>query len=109
LTNKYHTWCILADNKIQSNENNLYLTYLGTVRCGASGICIWDSLIQTRKDGQTWDISLETTGFTSLRETLTKSIRDPGYLVAHEDKTELKFTNKNDLTAQWIVMPAPVC
>ena len=68
-------------------------------------------MIQTRIDGdnQIWDISLESTGFTSLRETLTKSIRDPGYLVPNENKTGLKFTNKDDVSAHWIVMPAAVC
>ena len=120
LTNHYNTWCIRSDNRIQSNVNNFILTYLGTVKCGATGVCQWDSStnIKTFPEGeftnqQVWNITLEATGFTSFKETLTTSggLYDrQGWLVPSEKNgASLRITESTDFDGQWIVAPAPKC
>ncbi len=118
LTNKYHTWCIRDDLRIQSNENNFILTYHGTVKCGALvNSCQWQATIMTHPEGQfpnqqIWEITEEKTGFTSFKETLTVrggAKQNQGWLVAKEKEVALKITNADDVDSQWIVQTAPEC
>ena len=118
LSNEYHTWCIHDDGTIQSNENNFVLVYLGTVRCGAlPNTCGWQSQISAFKKDffgtqQIWEITSESTGFTSLKETITTNneySNRKGWLVASDNDVYLKITNKDEIAGQWIVTPAPLC
>lgn len=118
MTNKYNTWCILENDTIQSTENNLVLTYLGTVKCGALGNCGWQAIIYTFPstyfpNQQIWEITYERTGFTSFKETLTTrngATDRQGWLSAIDSEAvAFEITNENDVSAQWIVQRAPKC
>lgn len=118
LSTNYHTWCIHEEGIIQSNENNFVLVYLGTVRCGAlPGTCGWQAqILAFSKDRftsqQNWEIKVENTGFTSLKETLTtrNGLTDrQGWLIVSGEEVSLKITDENEVKGQWIVSTAPSC
>lgn len=95
----------------------MVLCYLGTLRCGATGICGWQAQISTHPDGsfpsqQIWAITKEATGFISIKETLTirnGNYQNQGWLVPADNDAALKITNANDIAGEWILAPAPKC
>ena len=122
LTNQYNTWCIQSDGTIQNNQNNMVLVYLGTLMCGATEACGWEAQIMAFPVGQfpsqdVWQVTKESTGYTSIKETITdqNGIPNPlkqGWLVSEglgNTAVSLFITTKTDISAQWILSPAPTC
>lgn len=95
----------------------MVLCYLGTLKCGASGLCGWQAQMSTHPDGyfpnqQIWAITKEANGFMSLKETLTirnGNYKNQGWLVPADNDVALKITDANDITGEWILAPGPKC
>lgn len=91
------------------------MVYHGTLKCGAlKGTCRWQVTFNTHKEGffisqEKWDITLEDTGFTSIKETVTTNPDVKGWLATTNSDLRFKITDKNDVETQWIIQSAPKC
>jgi len=96
------------------------LVYLGTLMCGAIGACQWQAQIMAFPVGEfqnqnVWAINQESTGYKSIKETITVRNGNPqnqGWLSSEglgKTDVDLTITTKTDISAQWILSPAPTC